>query len=128
MATQSQLSFRSFNISKVVLNRHVGISEGKFDVNINRLIQNHSNPRQGEEIFDLLFIASITSSKFPNFHIQIEAVGHFHILGTIDKTMRDNFMNISAPIIVYPFLRAFITNLTVNSGMKPVIIPAMNFH
>lgn len=38
-----------------------------------------------------------------------------------------NLVTINAPAIVFPFIRAFISTVTVNSGYNPIILPTINF-
>lgn len=38
-----------------------------------------------------------------------------------------NFPYVNAPAIAYPFVRAFISNLTLNSGYSPIMLPSVNF-
>src|SRR5690554_5807335 len=38
-----------------------------------------------------------------------------------------HFVRINAPAIAYPFLRSFVSTVTVNSGYDSVILPALNF-
>lgn len=46
----------------------------------------------------------------------------------IDKEfIVSNFPYVNAPAICYPYLRAFISNLTLNSGYSPVMLPSINF-
>lgn len=46
----------------------------------------------------------------------------------IDKGfIESNFPYVNAPAIAYPFLRAFISNLTLNAGYSPVMLPSVNF-
>jgi preprotein translocase subunit SecB len=44
-----------------------------------------------------------------------------------DSYLGDPMVNINAPAIVFPFLRAFINTVTINAGFKPIILPAINF-
>jgi preprotein translocase subunit SecB len=48
-------------------------------------------------------------------------------MGDVEQKIYDNYINISSPSIVYPYIRAFITNLVIQTGMKPIIIPPLNF-
>jgi preprotein translocase subunit SecB len=41
--------------------------------------------------------------------------------------MSSQWAHVNAPAIVYPFMRAFISNMTINAGKSPVIIPSVNF-
>lgn len=38
-----------------------------------------------------------------------------------------DFPYVNAPAIAYPYLRAFVSNLTLNSGYSPVMLPSVNF-
>lgn len=37
------------------------------------------------------------------------------------------FIKINAPAIAFPYLRAFISNLTLQSGFSPAMLPSVNF-
>jgi preprotein translocase subunit SecB len=37
------------------------------------------------------------------------------------------FSNINAPAILYPFVRSFISTITINSGLEPILLPTINF-
>lgn len=41
----------------------------------------------------------------------------------IDST----FANINAPAIAFPYMRAFISNFTLQAGFRPVMLPSVNF-
>ncbi|WP_222708016.1 protein-export chaperone SecB [Algibacter pacificus] len=38
-----------------------------------------------------------------------------------------DFPKINAPAIAFPYLRAYISNLTLQSGFEPVMLPSINF-
>lgn len=38
-----------------------------------------------------------------------------------------DFPKINAPAIAFPFIRSYISNLTLQSGFDPVILPSINF-
>ena len=44
-----------------------------------------------------------------------------------DEFKNSHFPNINAPAIAYPFLRSYISFLTLNSGFEPAILPTINF-
>lgn len=46
----------------------------------------------------------------------------------IDEDFKQSaFPYVNAPAISYPYLRVFISNLTLNSGYDPVMLPSINF-
>ncbi|MEO5979521.1 MAG: protein-export chaperone SecB [Chryseolinea sp.] len=56
----------------------------------------------------------------------------FKTLFKSDNIVDDNFLNsqfvrLNAPAIAFPFLRSFVSTLTVNAGYGGVILPAINF-
>jgi preprotein translocase subunit SecB len=44
-----------------------------------------------------------------------------------EDDMTSHFFSVNAPAIAYPFLRAYIGNLLLNSGMEPILLPSVNF-
>jgi preprotein translocase subunit SecB len=76
---------------------------------------------------EFLIVFNIKLSTL-EFNLNIEYLARFETDEEIDDSFKDtNFVNINAPAIAYPFLRAFISNITVNAGFKPVILPTLNF-
>lgn len=57
-------------------------------------------------------------------NIEVNIVGNFEI----DKDTEDlqSFIEINAPAILFPYIRAHITTITSLSGIKPVILPTLN--
>lgn len=39
----------------------------------------------------------------------------------------DDFLNVNAPALIFPYVRELVTNTTQRAGMKPVYIPIFNF-
>lgn len=105
--------------------------------NLNRLEANPTNPYEGSEInLDYLPVPSI-SSEFNgfsvNFHLSIgppEALVYlnlrwyawFSVEGNLPEDLVANdFTMINAPAIAYPFLRVFVQQLTLLSGVPPLL-------
>jgi preprotein translocase subunit SecB len=52
----------------------------------------------------------------------------FKTQNPIDEDFRtSSFVKINAPAIAFPFLRSFITTITVNAGYNAIILPSVNF-
>lgn len=46
----------------------------------------------------------------------------------IDDDFRESsFPKVNAPAIAFPYLRAFISNITQQAGYNPVVLPSLNF-
>lgn len=124
MAEIAGLKFLNFEIVKVIFDRGDNIvKEGEFEVNVQHITQINE---ENEDIFRTVFIISI-NGKDNSFSLQVQAIGNFEILGNLPKNVKENYINISSPSIIYPYVRAFISNITLQSGMNPITIPPMNF-
>jgi preprotein translocase subunit SecB len=123
MAIEASLNFKGYDIIKVVFDKPLGFSEDNFNINVNHLIQ---VDKENKNLFNSEFIVTISNEK-KDFNLIVQTIGHFEIMGDVDQKVYDNYINISSPSIVYPYIRAFITNLVIQTGMKPIIIPPLNF-
>jgi len=62
------------------------------------------------------------------FDLNLEAVFNFETDEVISEAFKlSAFPKINAPAIGFPYLRAFISNVTLQSGFEPVILPSINF-
>ena len=67
-------------------------------------------------------------NKERNFHLNIEAHNHFVLNQDITEEFKNStFINVNAPAIAFPYVRAYISNITMNSGYDSIILPSYNF-
>ena len=59
-------------------------------------------------------------------NISVRAHGFFEFDLDLNQEEKDIFFNTSAPAILFPYVRAYITTLSSLSGIKPVILPTLN--
>ncbi|MDQ1834679.1 protein-export chaperone SecB [Massilia scottii] len=66
--------------------------------------------------------------------IRVNYAGDFDIVdpdvpnfAVTEQILSNTFIQVNAPAIAYPFLRAYISTLTVNSGFEQVLLPPVNF-
>lgn len=75
--------------------------------------------------FIVLFDIALESNVF---NLNFEAAFNFNVENDItEEFISSNFPKINAPAIAFPYIRAYISNLTLQSGYKPVILPSINF-
>ena len=66
--------------------------------------------------------------KDEEFNILMEMVFLFELVEDIDeKFKQSDFLTINAPAIAFPYVRSYISNLTLQSGFSPIILPSVNF-
>jgi preprotein translocase subunit SecB len=124
MATiQNAINFISFNITNVVFERPHDFKTGEFQIHIEHLSQIH---KEDKNSFQTIFIVTISDND-KKFNLQVKAIADFQIVGEIEKEVYNSFVNINDPAIAYPYLRAFVSNIIVQAGMPPIIIPPINF-
>jgi preprotein translocase subunit SecB len=77
--------------------------------------------------YSITFETTITdTTKYLN--IFVRCTGVFETDMPITPEFKDSpFVKVNSPAIAFPFLRSFITTLTTNAGITPIILPAFNF-
>lgn len=122
---QAGLKFYFFDVFKILFERGTPDKEYKYNLNINNALKFDVNDPTKFQIYFHVIIGSSEQEKPLN--IQVEAIGHFELQGEISEDVVDNYKNISAPSIVYPYIRAFLSNLTLQAGLNPINLPPINF-
>jgi preprotein translocase subunit SecB len=81
----------------------------------------------GNDFFDALvkFEFMIEGKKTKAKPVLIECCfeGHFHNKSPIDKKMADRFTELDFRLIVWPYLREFVHDVTSRMSIPPVVIP-----
>lgn len=63
-----------------------------------------------------------------SFDLFIEAISYFEMDDEITEEFKlSSFPKVNAPAIAFPYLRSFVSILTLQSGLDPVILPSINF-
>ena len=119
------LNFRGFQVGKVLFDRPVNFFEDEFDIKITH--ENRDSENSTNDFACVLIISIEPVNQKADFNFQVEAWGLFNMTGDIPEKVKYGFKTVSAPAIVYPFIRAFVGNLTVQTGMKTITLPAVNF-
>ena len=94
--------------------------EDSFDLKTSQVFPEEDNRR-----FDLFFEIDIKDTDFDMF---IKMLFIFEIDNDITEEFKvSDFPKINAPAIAFPYLRALISNITLQSGFSPVMLPSINF-
>lgn len=110
------------NLNLSLLNENIKRQENSFDLESG----NFFSEDKEDKTFGVGFKLTINDESFD---LTVEAIFHFEVLD--EKITEDfklsSFPKVNAPAIAFPYLRAFVSNLTLQSGLKPVILPSINF-
>lgn len=94
--------------------------ENSFDLSLG-----HFFPEDKKKSFGVAFNIEIKDKRFD---LDLEALFMFSVDDKItEKFKLSDFPKINAPAIAFPYLRAYISNLTLQSGFEPVMLPSINF-
>jgi preprotein translocase subunit SecB len=92
----------------------------KFALNVGNLF-NPDNPKAFAVVFKLTL-------ENPEYDLSVNAAHWFEAEKEITEEFKlSDFPSINAPAIAFPFLRAYVSNLTLQSGYDPAILPSLNF-
>jgi len=133
VSIQQAIKFLYLQIIKVDFsNKYCGNRVFPADINMNftfatsALTQNTTGNKL-ENSFCVKFIMKFTDKEeIINFSIEANAIFETSLPVT-DDFLASDFAKLNAPAISFPFLRAFISNFTLNAGYNPIILPAFNF-
>ena len=116
-----KLQLETWRVTEV----NFSLREGK---NLDRGFQiNLSNrfPSDSNEVFVVTLDLSIND---PEFELNLNSSFVFKCDQAITEEFKtSDFPRVNAPAIAFPFLRAYISNLTLQSGINPLILPSINF-
>lgn len=76
--------------------------------------------------FSVLFDFQLHDSS--GYELNLEFEGLFETEDVVDEEfMNSSWPQVNGAAIVYPFLRAFVSTLTINAGYDAAVIPSVNF-
>lgn len=58
--------------------------------------------------------------------VHVKTCGYFEFESQISEDLKNTFFNTSAPAILFPYVRAYVSALTSLSGVEPIILPTLN--
>jgi preprotein translocase subunit SecB len=101
------------------------LDKNKRDENSFGLKSSNFFPENEKKSFGVIFNLEI---KDVDFDLNVESMFTFSVDDDISEEFKlSNFPKINAPAIAFPYLRAFVSNLTLQSGFEPVMLPSINF-
>lgn len=81
-----------------------------------------------DELDRFLVVFNIKLQADSEHMIELRHLSQFKADIDIKEEDRESpFFSINAPAIAYPFLRAYVANLMLNSGFEPAMLPTINF-
>ena len=117
----NSISFKGFKVISLSFQTEQQGLEDNVSVNYQTLFSQESD-REFVVIFKIALYAK------DGTEIHLDYAGFFEAEEAITQDFMDsNFPVVNAPAILYPYIRSFISTLTMNAGMQAVILPTVNF-
>ncbi len=103
---------------------HIDFSNKNLKNNIDIDIQNSINENILGVTLTLKFNTSI--EKEIVISSEIKMAGNFEFTKNTNISL-DDFGNINAPAIIFPFIREHLSNTSMKAGIQPILLPPINF-
>lgn len=118
------IKFNGYMIQSFLLEKREDIPKeknGQIELNC----KSFGNNDKGKEDLYRVSLNIVTYTK--NSKLDLVLDGFFEISKKIDEETKNYFLSVSAPAIIYPYARSFISNVTAFDVDKTVILPIINF-
>jgi preprotein translocase subunit SecB len=100
--------------------------EQQFNLQLQDFVFNDS-PTHFAKVF-LIDLVTASGDNSETIHFTVEYHTVFECSSSIDtKFLETEFAKISAPAIGFPYVRAFMSTLSIQAGLPPIILPSINF-
>lgn len=110
----------NLSISRKIINQNDIKREGTFTL---------ETSNDFDEEHDRFFVIFKLTLDDQRYDLSVEVVYSFEVTeGKVDDAFKNShFPKVNAPAIAFPFLRAMISTITLQAGLRPVMLPSINF-
>lgn len=118
------VKFEGYMIQKFLLEKKSDIANVEKDIfKLKRGIMGNNQKDKKNS-----YCVSLTIEMYTNkSKIELTINGYFEVSKEINEKVKTDFLNISAPAILYPYARTFISNVTAFDIDETVVLPIINF-
>lgn len=121
---KNSIEFTGYRINKFLLEKFDNIpDENKKHFNLE--FNSYQNTEKGKENSYMISMNIITYTNQSKLDLTFD--GFFEIPNNVNKETKEYFLSVSAPAILYPYIRTFISNVTSFDIDETVILPIINF-
>jgi preprotein translocase subunit SecB len=114
VSNQIQLKFHGVDFPVINLNSEIPFLHSEESVINIDITPKVFYPKEDPNHFKIIQEVKLSSDK--HFNLFILAVGTFELNTGLDEKVKKSFININAPAIMFPYVRSFISTLTINLG------------
>ncbi|MEM9886248.1 MAG: protein-export chaperone SecB [Bacteroidota bacterium] len=120
----SSIRLESIFLSETIFNRGNDLEKDSID---DYGMQVGLNSIDRDDVIQTTVTVELGKNSNPNaFYMKVAMVGIFRKKG--ETPLTDNeFKNVNAPAIIYPYIRQHIRSLSLDATIKPILLPLVNF-
>ena len=122
---KTDIPLGALNLNSVSLSRSV-FSKGEIEHAVEFQMEFSVSSKEVEKKLFVSEKINLRANASPSFSIEVEMVAEFEKGPDFSVSVED-FSNINAAPIIYAYIRQHISNLTLQAGMSPIILPIVNF-
>ena len=120
-----KISFREIVTTNIVLDYHSLPVPGG-DATVTTQLTGHLD-KNDRQRFSVRFEVSVEGPD-KSYSLIVKTLAFFECDEAYDDDFsKSTFFRMNAPAIAYPYVRSFISTLTLNAGIPPLILPTYNF-
>jgi len=128
MSEPTKLQFDSFEVIKINIERFQNWKKKQvaFDV---KHVSELGSKENSNSFHSYILVTAKGEEEAGPINLEVHVVGKFTIIGDhITNKERESFIHISSPAILFPYVRAFISSVTIQMNIEPIILPPVNFY
>jgi len=125
MITDKKSSIQLKNISLLALNFNLGKFKEGMEIKISIGTESINNTDK-TNFFDSIVKVILWNPEISDFKFDIRMKGEFEIIGVSELEL-DDFLNINAPAIIFPYIRQLVRHITLEANTVPFILPIIDF-
>ena len=119
----AQFRFAGYKISETIVKIDADVEPGK---KLSLHFQQKAGINEENNKMRFEFIVSAKDSKGV-VDIKITTIAFFEYDTSLNENQKKVFFMHNAPAILFPYVRAYISTLTAQSGIDTIILPTINF-
>lgn len=121
-APKSTFGFSQFVILKSSIEQKLDVDQGsEFTI----FIEPEARFFEDQNLFELQLEVKV-SDELNRFDVQMTALGYFPTENLAHDDSFFDYLCINAPALMFPYIRAFVSTITAQSGLEAVMLPPMN--
>jgi preprotein translocase subunit SecB len=122
---KSNLPSGAVNLNSVQLSKSF-FSKGEIEQQGNLQMEFSISSKEVEQQLFVSEKIKLSSEVSSSFSIEVEMIAEFEKAENFSGSIED-FSNINAAAIIYAYVRQHVSNLSLQAGMNPIVLPIINF-